>query len=284
MQLVSREVLFDVMKDKKPVEWRQGFNESEMKAFQTFVKKTNDEFRLAKSKHQQFAKKSKNPPTEMELFTNAMLRFMNDNKNDVRFVGQGSSRIVFALVDGTALKLAKTLAGIAQNRQEAKTCMNPMVHYAIFPDFYGADTKNWLALNCELCAKATTKDFKETFMAQPIAISNVIEMILKMDIADNQLDQLLDFYKQQENYACAFIVKHLIEGKTEADKALKSLLDFYRTHGESELLLGDVEAVENWGITIRNGQKVLVIIDAGFNAQVFDDFYSNKKFLANYGK
>ena len=33
MQLVSREVLFDVMKDKKPVEWRQGFNESEMKAF-----------------------------------------------------------------------------------------------------------------------------------------------------------------------------------------------------------------------------------------------------------
>jgi len=46
---------------------------------------------------------------------------------------------------------------------------------------------------------------------------------------------------------------------------LKSLLEFYRKNGEDELLLGDVEEIENWGITIRNDQKVLVIIDAGFN-------------------
>lgn len=43
--------------------------------------------------------------------------------------------------------------------------MNPKMKYQIFPDFYGADTKNWLALNCELCAKAETKDFKELFFA-----------------------------------------------------------------------------------------------------------------------
>jgi len=54
---------------------------------------------------------------------------------------------------------------------------------------------------------------------------------------------------------------------------LKSLLEFYRKNGEDELLLGDVEEIENWGITIRNNQKVLVIIDAGFNEQVYQDFY-----------
>lgn len=45
------------------------------------------------------------------------------------------------MADGTALKLAKTRAGIAQNRQEAKVCMDPSMKYAIFPDFYGADRK-----------------------------------------------------------------------------------------------------------------------------------------------
>lgn len=38
---------------------------------------------------------------------------MKQNKDDIRFVGQGSSRIVFAMADGTALKLATSQAGIA---------------------------------------------------------------------------------------------------------------------------------------------------------------------------
>ena len=49
----------------------------------------------------------------MEAFSSAMLEYMKNNQEDIRFVGQGSSRIVFALADGTALKLAKTKAGIA---------------------------------------------------------------------------------------------------------------------------------------------------------------------------
>lgn len=37
----------------------------------------------------------------------------------LRFVGQGSSRITFALQDGSALKFAYNSAGIAQNKKEA---------------------------------------------------------------------------------------------------------------------------------------------------------------------
>jgi len=101
----------------------------------------------------------------MDMFSNAMLKYLNNNKTDIRYVGQGSSRIVFALADGTALKLAKTKAGIAQNKQEAKTCMNPLMKYEIFPDFYDADKSKWLSLNCELCAKADRSDFKDLFFA-----------------------------------------------------------------------------------------------------------------------
>lgn len=43
--------------------------------------------------------------------------------------------------------------------------MDPKMKYEIFPDFYGADEKNWLSLNCELCAKAEKHDFKEILMA-----------------------------------------------------------------------------------------------------------------------
>lgn len=56
-----------------------------------------------------------------------------------------------------------------------------------------------------------------------------------------------------ENYANAKVIQHLMEDKTEADHALKSLLEFYRKNGENEMLLGDVEVIDNWGITIRNG-------------------------------
>jgi len=49
----------------------------------------------------------------MDVFSEVMLKYLKSNKRDIRFVGQGSSRLVFALADGTALKLAKTDAGIA---------------------------------------------------------------------------------------------------------------------------------------------------------------------------
>lgn len=49
----------------------------------------------------------------MSTFSDAMLKYMKTNVDSIRYVGQGSSRIVFAMADGTALKLAKTEAGIA---------------------------------------------------------------------------------------------------------------------------------------------------------------------------
>lgn len=49
----------------------------------------------------------------MNSFTETMFQYMKDNAKDIAFVGQGSSRIVYALADGTALKLAKSAAGLA---------------------------------------------------------------------------------------------------------------------------------------------------------------------------
>ena len=144
--------------------------------------------------------------------------------------------------------------------------MNPLMKYAIFPDFYGADTKDWLSLNCELCTKAESRDFKQLFKAQPKTITNIIEFILKLKLEDFQFSQAINYFKSLENYAAANLFKQLLEKDNEQMIALKSLIEFYRKNGQDELLLGDIEEIENWGLTIRNGQKVLIIIDVGFKS------------------
>ena len=260
MQLVSRDVLFDVAKKQHQVQ----LSESESGMFQEFCRKATNEY----------AKASSHGNEQMDFFSNAMLRFMKDNVSQIRFVGQGSSRIVYVMANNTALKLAKTEAGIAQNRQEAKICMNPMMKYAIFPDFYGADTKNWLALNCELCAESKRSDFKRIFNAQPELIVDVFSQI---DFSASNLRQylmyLLDYYEKDDNFVKATFIKQLIHPSTEAFKALRSLIYFYADNGLNELLISDLEFIENWGLTIRNGQECLVVIDAGFNEDVYQEFY-----------
>jgi len=49
----------------------------------------------------------------MALFSDAMLDFLKSHVDSIRYINQGSSRIVFAMSDNTALKLAKSYAGIA---------------------------------------------------------------------------------------------------------------------------------------------------------------------------
>ena len=269
MQLVSRDILFDVMKNKHAVHLSE--NDRSSSSFQTFCKKANTEY--AKAYHD-FSGNDDSYDDAMELFSNAMLRFMKDNKDNIRFVGQGSSRIVFAMADGTALKLAKSNAGIDQNKQESKICMDSKLKYKIFPDFYGADTKNWLALNCELCAPANQNDFKELFRCQPSAIVNVIELIINMKLEDFQYSQLVQHYEKLDNDIYAQFVQQLIDNRSQAFDAIRSLISFYRKNGLNELLMGDLETINNWGIAIRDNQKVLVIIDAGFNEDIFQKYYS----------
>lgn len=263
MQLVSREVLFDVMANRRAITLSQSIDEAETKAYQTFCRKATTEY--SKSK-------------DMDVFSEVMLKYLKSNKRDIRFVGQGSSRLVFALADGTALKLAKTDAGIAQNRHEAELCMDPKMKYEIFPDFYGADKKNWLSLNCELCAKAEKHDFKEILMAQPNIVAYAVEFAVRMTKgAKLSLQSCKKFFDQQNDVVKSNLFQQLIDNKTQAAKALNSLIDFYMTHELDELLLSDLESVENWGITVRDNQKTLVVIDAGFDDTVYQKFYKGKR-------
>ena len=66
---------------------------------------------------------------------------------------------------------------------------------------------------------------------------------------------------------------NLIDNKTPAFDAVRSLIDFYRRNGLNAMMLGDIESEGNWGTTFRDGQQVLVIVDAGFDFDVYDKYY-----------
>lgn len=103
MQLVSREVLFDVMSKRHPVKFKLpgslDEDETDSSAFRSFMTGAN---RLYDKNN-----------GDMYYFNDDMFNFMKDNEKNIRYVGEGSSRIVYALADGTALKVAKTDAGVA---------------------------------------------------------------------------------------------------------------------------------------------------------------------------
>ena len=59
---------------------------------------------------------------------------------------------------------------------------------------------------------------------------------------------------------------------------MRSLVDFYRRNGLDSMLLGDVESIANWGLAIRGNEQVLVIIDAGFDMNVYNTYYKSNSY------
>lgn len=100
---------------------------------------------------------------------------------------------------------------------------------------------------------------------------DVVEYIIKNNIEDWELNKAKDYFIDVlDRPACGKFVEKLIVKNTEPFKLIYSLIEFYRDFGLDEMLLGDIESEANWGITFRDNEKVLVIIDAGFNENIYN--------------
>lgn len=261
MYLVPRSILFKVLKNKRPVK----LLEDDTGTYEYFVNKSTEIF-----KNINVASLSE----KMKEFDNQITEFMKQNLEMVQYVGQGSSRKAFIMVDGRCLKVAFNPAGLAQNKREINVCLNDMMKYSIFPEFYGADQTNWLSLNCELCSTAVQKDFVKLFGAPVSQVMDVVVFMVENNIPSNEAIRALDHFKKRYDSLKVNTARKLAESNDEASCALRSLVDFYLENGGFDSLLpGDLESVENWGLTLRNDHPVLVVIDAGFDANVYKNHY-----------
>lgn len=220
-------------------------------------------------------------------------------KEHSRFVGEGSSRIAFVLSDGRCLKIAKNKKGIAQNKQEYLNTVNaeidgkkiPASKYSCFSKIYEADTKNWDALVVETAREATNDDFKrlvETIIHY--ALDSVIYLYLfQTSKYPNEIvnDDPVTFHSKSQEYTKirggyveSFknehmkIIKNIFAEKNPSFKNLNSLSQFYAQYGVDIMLPNDLERAENWGVVNRGNGDELLIIDAGFSEQVWEEYYT----------
>lgn len=101
-------------------------------------------------------------------------------------------------------------------------------------------------------------------------LRDIFERCCDFNSKKNTLLKAVDFYKSGQGAA---VVKKLfnfmLSNNSLASTALMSLFDFYFRYGTDEMLLDDIEEIDNWGLTIRDGQKVPVIIDAGYSEDIY---------------
>ncbi len=191
-------------------------------------------------------------------------------------VGSGSSRMVFQIDDERVLKLAKNVKGIAQNEAECSTLNDYYKNtYSLFPKIFMYDGEHttmysydgdkepsfqWIVSEYVLPAKA--QDFKkvigftwkqiQAFILSAGRIANPSRFQTRQILSDDNLRDMLD-YDEENSYI------------------LNELYDYIMNYRPP---VGDFCRLANWGMTIRDGEPHMVILDDGFNEEIADKYYS----------
>ena len=165
-------------------------------------------------------------------------------------IASGSSRLVFQIDDEKVLKLAYNSAGIAQNKEEA---LWDKQQYDFIPKIFQIG-KNYEWIVCEYVLPAELDDFKHCIGIDWIGMKDFIETVYSLYSSANaplrysDMDDLID--------------EHEI---------LADLSDYMY---KNRIPSGDITRIENWGLAKRNGEAYPVLLDHGFNLEVYKNFYT----------
>lgn len=219
----------------------------------------------------------------------AIKRFIKLHKcPPVEYVGEGSSRIAFALDGGLCLKVAYNEAGKAQNKVEFNNCKN-LPNF--FPAMYEA-SKGFEALLVECCSpcrndSVSVNRVKQAFEIEYDAVIDVTDAIaLVLDkaasyapgdfeaIYESMLQDIdaEDFTeKRKEMYRN--VIEAMLHPQSIAQKILNSLARWCLANVD-KIDVVDFGNIENWGFVAREGEMVPVVLDVGFSPAVQKMFYS----------
>ena len=177
-------------------------------------------------------------------------------------LGKGSSRIVYKVDEEKALKIAFNQKGIAQNRAECDWGKN---NYEVFGKVYNADTDNYYWIEMELARKATTKDFKTFFGVSFKDFCEMIKYIYTIAVPE---------FKKYFRYSDE--IKSKVDDLlyNDEDNPITRLYQYISDY--RPFTINDWLRIANWGIVSRNGKEHLVIIDDGFNQDVYDNYYARR--------
>ena len=218
--------------------------------------------------------------------------------DQIKLVGDGSSRTAFACIGGKCIKVAKFKSGIAQNAQEEKHTARHWWKrtYDCFARTYRRSEGYELLLS-ECCSRMAD----EQSLADALETNDI--SVFTAAIWSIASEKTHDVRKSAENLRakCAIWRKDggAVNGVKLSDKSisaaecaaewLESLLNrrtlspgkksflqitnFWKKYGSDELLPGDICSYQNWGYAIRGTELTPVMLDIGFSRAVADKFY-----------
>ena len=168
-------------------------------------------------------------------------------------IGKGSSRVTFQIDDEKVLKLAWNNKGIGQNMEERKTYIA-----SIFPQVYDYDENDkWLISEFVLPAKA--QDFKHCF---GMSFQQFASFLLACAN-----------YRFGKRYWGAMSQNEWLSYLTN-NVDLSEFDEYIGNYGNNRFTpVGDMVRLCNYGLTQRDGEATIVLLDSGFSEEVWNKYY-----------
>ena len=167
-----------------------------------------------------------------------------------KHIGKGSSRATFQIDDEKVLKLAWNEKGIAQNSEEKRAYGDD-----IFPQVFQSDYNDtWLISEFVLPAKA--QDFKVCLGMTFRKFCDFLEACGKYRFGGYFRPEITE--EEYVNYL-------------DTNEDLYAFDDYIGNYGK--IVIGDMLRICNYGLTQRNGQPHIVLLDSGFTEDVWNNYY-----------
>jgi len=176
-------------------------------------------------------------------------------------IGNGSSRTVFQIDDFACLKLAKNIRGVEQNLREI-TLGNDN-YLDCFPKVMnGTDEENglWIISEFVLPLREHGEEFQELY---GIPFTDVQRFISFVDMCGRA-----GYNKRAEDWVHELY--KIYENNDEVEHLFNNLRELYYSYDHS---IRDLRDVNNWGLTQRDGEPTIVILDSGLSEEVDNRFY-----------
>lgn len=184
-------------------------------------------------------------------------------RKHLKAIKRGSSRMVFEIDESKVLKIALNTKGLAQNGAECDwTKSNYDILAKVFESGPTIDQLGPFWLEME---KAYQPD-KETF-----------EKLTGFPFDD--MDKIIQYYHFINRGINTAYTNNPIN-KARYERAIKNefisdLMEYLMSYG---LDYTDILTMSTYGIVYRDGKPRIVLIDHGINPQIWDEFYTKKKY------
>ena len=173
-----------------------------------------------------------------------------------KHIGKGSSRATFQIDDEKVLKLAWNNKGIGQNITEMQTYTA-----SIFPNVYDYD-ENGKWIISEFVLPAKSQDFKHCFGMTFQQFASFISASGKYRFGGRYWSAM------PENEWISYL---------ENNEELSEFDDYIGNYGNHSFTpVGDMTRLCNYGLTHRNGEATIVLLDSGLSEDVWNTYYKRK--------